>query len=265
MQQGSDLIPSAFSTRTAASFWNFFTLIMVSSYTANLAAFLTVEKVIYPFNSAEELSRQKKIKYGCVKGGSTRTFFQDSNITTYKEMWKAMSSDSSYLVADNDKGYEKVYKENYAFLMESTTIEYITQRECSLTQIGGLLDNKGYGIATKKTRWWKQKGGGKCLDKQSGVVRELTLGNVGGVFVVLIFGLGVSVVLAFLEFRWKVMLWDNPNKDSFWKRLKNEIKFTLSFDQTNKPVPQLKKNKPAETSTGDNSRSSIPSQGTNRS
>ncbi|GBL66791.1 Glutamate receptor ionotropic, kainate 1, partial [Araneus ventricosus] len=26
MQQGSDLIPTAFSTRTAASFWNFFTL-----------------------------------------------------------------------------------------------------------------------------------------------------------------------------------------------------------------------------------------------
>jgi hypothetical protein len=30
--------------------------------------------------------------------------------------------------------------------MESTSIEYIVQRECNLTQIGGLLDNKGYGI-----------------------------------------------------------------------------------------------------------------------
>ena len=41
MQQGSDLAPRALSTRTLASIWWFFTLIMISSYTANLAAFLT--------------------------------------------------------------------------------------------------------------------------------------------------------------------------------------------------------------------------------
>lgn len=66
----------AFSTRTIASYWNFFTLIMVSSYTANLAAFLTVERAISPFNSAAELAKQKKIKYGCVNSGSTLTFFK---------------------------------------------------------------------------------------------------------------------------------------------------------------------------------------------
>jgi hypothetical protein len=31
--------------------------------------------------------------------------------------------------------------------MESTTIEYVIERECDTTQIGGLLDSKGYGIA----------------------------------------------------------------------------------------------------------------------
>ena len=30
----------------------------------------------------------------------------------------------------------------YAFLMESTSIEYIVERECGLSQIGGNLDNK---------------------------------------------------------------------------------------------------------------------------
>lgn len=70
------LIFRAFSTRTVASYWNFFTLIMVSSYTANLAAFLTVEQVIYPFSSAEDLAKQKKIKYGCLNSGSTLSFFK---------------------------------------------------------------------------------------------------------------------------------------------------------------------------------------------
>ena len=70
-------------------------------------------------------------------------------------MWKAISSDPSNLVSDNTKGKEKVYNGNYAFFMESATIKYITERECSLTQIGGLLDDKGYGIATKKGNFLK--------------------------------------------------------------------------------------------------------------
>ena len=57
------------STRTIAGIWYFFTLIMISSYTANLAAFLTVEKVVYPIESAEDLSQQKEIDYGCVSSG----------------------------------------------------------------------------------------------------------------------------------------------------------------------------------------------------
>lgn len=55
------------------------------------------------------------------------------------------------LTADNDQGKKKVLTENYAFLMESSSIEYIQERECNLTQIGGLLDQKGYGIAMKKS------------------------------------------------------------------------------------------------------------------
>ena len=37
---------------------------------------------------------------------------------------------------------------NYAFLMESTMIDYNIQRNCDLMQVGGLLDSKGYGIGT---------------------------------------------------------------------------------------------------------------------
>lgn len=66
----------AMSTRTIAGIWYFFTLIMISSYTANLAAFLTVEKVIYPVENAEDLAKQTKIKYGCLGSGSTKAFFK---------------------------------------------------------------------------------------------------------------------------------------------------------------------------------------------
>lgn len=68
------------STRAITSIWYFFCLIMISSYTANLAAFLTVEKLVSPIESAEDLAKQDKIKYGCVQSGSTRTFFEVRNI-----------------------------------------------------------------------------------------------------------------------------------------------------------------------------------------
>ncbi len=60
----------------AASAWWFFTLILISSYTANLAAFLTVERMVSPIESAEQLSRQTEIQYGAVEGGSTKEFFR---------------------------------------------------------------------------------------------------------------------------------------------------------------------------------------------
>ena len=64
------------STRMIAAMWWFFTLIMISSYTANLAAFLTVERMESPIESAEDLAKQTKIKYGCLESGSTRAFFR---------------------------------------------------------------------------------------------------------------------------------------------------------------------------------------------
>lgn len=61
-----------------AGMWWFFTLIMISSYTANLAAFLTVERMDSPIESAEDLAKQTKIKYGALGGGSTAAFFRVS-------------------------------------------------------------------------------------------------------------------------------------------------------------------------------------------
>ena len=75
----------AISTRMVAGMWWFFTLIMISSYTANLAAFLTVERMASPIESAEDLAKQTKIKYGCVESGSTGAFFRvcHFNLFTY--------------------------------------------------------------------------------------------------------------------------------------------------------------------------------------
>ncbi|XP_047523175.1 glutamate receptor ionotropic, kainate 2 isoform X4 [Pieris napi] len=262
MQQGSDIAPKAVSTRMVAGMWWFFTLIMISSYTANLAAFLTVERMDSPIESAEDLAKQTKIKYGALKGGSTAAFFRDSNFSTYQRMWSFMeSARPSVFTTSNREGEERVMrgKGAYAYLMESTTIEYVVERNCDLTQVGGMLDSKGYGIAMPpnspyrtaisgavlklqeegklhilKTKWWKEKrGGGSCRDetsKSSSTANELGLANVGGVFVVLMGGMGVACVIAVCEFVWKsrkVAVDERKEEASLCSEMASELRSAL--------------------------------------
>ena len=115
MQQGSDLNPRAASTRIVGGIWWFFTLILVSSYTANLAAFLTVERMATPIENADDLADQSHIHYGTMLGGSTMTFFRDSKIETYQKMWRFMESkDPSVFTHTYAEGIERVMKGNFA-------------------------------------------------------------------------------------------------------------------------------------------------------
>lgn len=123
---------------------------MVSSYTANLAAFLTIENPYPIIESVDDLVAGK-VLYGAKAGGSTLAFFRDSENEDYKKMYEYMLSHPELMTKDNDEGLEKAKKERYAFLMESSTIEFMTQRHCEVAQVGGKLDEKGYGIAMKKS------------------------------------------------------------------------------------------------------------------
>ncbi|XP_073524426.1 glutamate receptor ionotropic, kainate 1 isoform X1 [Phyllobates terribilis] len=226
MQQGSELMPKALSTRIVGGIWWFFTLIIISSYTANLAAFLTVERMESPIDSADDLAKQTKIEYGAVRDGSTMTFFKKSKISTYEKMWAFMSSrQQTALVKNNDEGIQRVLTTDYALLMESTSIEFVTQRNCNLTQIGGLIDSKGYGVGTPigspyrdkitiailqlqeegklhmmKEKWWRGNG---CPEEDGKEASALGVENIGGIFIVLAAGLVLSVFVAIGEFIYK--------------------------------------------------------------
>ncbi|XP_061683574.1 glutamate receptor ionotropic, kainate 4 isoform X5 [Syngnathoides biaculeatus] len=255
MQQGSTIAPRALSTRCvsgvcspgclfpfipcrhchlhsknehAAVFsrqrWAF-TLIIISSYTANLAAFLTVQRMEVPIESVDDLADQTAIEYGTMHGGSTMTFFQNSRYQTYQRMWNFMhSKQPSVFVKSTEEGIARVLNSNYAYLLESTMNEYYRQRNCNLTQIGGLLDTKGYGIGMPlgsvyrdefdlailklqednrleilKRKWWD---GGKCPKEEDHRAKGLGMENIGGIFVVLVCGLLVAIFMAVLEFVW---------------------------------------------------------------
>jgi glutamate receptor, ionotropic, invertebrate len=66
-------------------------------------------------------------------------------------MWSRMRRTGNVFVRNNREGVEKVLHDKYAFLMESSSLEYEVQQNCNLTQIGGVLGSKGYGIALQKS------------------------------------------------------------------------------------------------------------------
>lgn len=68
-------------------------------------------------------------------------------------MYNYMVQHPELMTKDNGQGLDWAENKNlnYAFLMESSSIEYIIERHCEVTQVGGLLDEKGYGIAMRKS------------------------------------------------------------------------------------------------------------------
>ena len=55
-------------SRVVVASWWMFVVLIVSCYTANLAAFLTVTSTA---TSAEELVAQSRIEYGTIRGGGS--------------------------------------------------------------------------------------------------------------------------------------------------------------------------------------------------
>ncbi|KAH8409836.1 hypothetical protein KR222_009343, partial [Zaprionus bogoriensis] len=264
LQQGSEIEPKALSTRTISAIWWFFTLIMVSSYTANLAAFLTIENPSSSINSVEDLAENKDdVQYGAKRTGSTRNFFLTSEEKVYMKMNAYMASHPEKLTENNQDGVDIVKSgTKYAFLMESTSIEYNTVRECNLKKIGEALDEKGYGIAMPKNwpyrdkfnnallelqeqgvlarlknKWWNEVGAGVCGAKSdSDGPSELKLENLSGIYAVLIVGSVLAFICSFLYwclfvFR-KAKFYEVP----FCDALAEEFKIVISFAENERAL-----------------------------
>ncbi|XP_026847558.1 glutamate receptor 1 isoform X2 [Drosophila persimilis] len=221
MQQGCDLTPPSIAGRIAAAVWWFFTIILISSYTANLAAFLTVERMVSPIKSPEDLAMQTDVQYGTLLHGATWDFFQ---------MWDYMNSNPHLSVHAYDEGIRRVRtsKGKYALLVESPKNEYVNARSpCDTMKVGRNIDAKGFGVATPigspirkrlneavltlkengellriRNKWWYDKT--ECnpnLDSQeTSTPNELSLSNVAGIYYILIGGLLLAVVVAIVEF-----------------------------------------------------------------
>ncbi|XP_053306595.1 glutamate receptor ionotropic, delta-1 isoform X2 [Spea bombifrons] len=243
VQQGGETITNSVAMRIVMGSWWLFTLIVCSSYTANLAAFLTVSRMDNPIRTFHDLAKQMDMSYGTVKDSSvyeyfkakgTNTLEQDS---TFAELWRTISKNNGNdnCVSSPSDGIRKAKKGNYAFLWDVTVVEYaaLTDDECSVTVIGNSISSKGYGMALQhgspyrdifsqrilefqdtgyldvlKQKWWPRMG--RCdLNSHNNAQTDgkaLKLHSFAGVFCILAIGLLLACLVAALE------LWWNSNR-----------------------------------------------------
>lgn len=55
-------------------------MIINATYTANLAAYLTVSRMQTPIETISDLARQTRIKYGTLKDSQLQTFFKETDV-----------------------------------------------------------------------------------------------------------------------------------------------------------------------------------------
>ncbi|CAH1789877.1 unnamed protein product [Owenia fusiformis] len=156
--QGGEHYPRSLSARITTVMWWMGIVIIIQTYTANLAAFLTAGRLNNDINSIEDLGSQTRVIYGTVRGTSPHQFFIDSNITLYKEMHGFMEANGG-LVQNTVDAVEWVREGNYAFIWDDVVLDYIVQnRPCNTVKtVGRLFGKIGYGFALQKNSPYKHE------------------------------------------------------------------------------------------------------------
>ncbi|XP_001356575.4 ionotropic receptor 25a [Drosophila pseudoobscura] len=184
--QGGGEAPKNLSGRLVAATWWLFGFIIIASYTANLAAFLTVSRLDTPVESLDDLAKQYKILYAPLNGSSAMTYFERmANIEQmFYEIWKDLSLNDSLTPLERSKlavwdypvsdKYTKMWQAmqeaalpatldeavarvrnstaatGFAFLGDATDIRYLQLTNCDLQVVGEEFSRKPYAIAVQQ-------------------------------------------------------------------------------------------------------------------
>ncbi|EDW76392.1 uncharacterized protein Dwil_GK14684 [Drosophila willistoni] len=289
LNQGCDLLPRGLPMRLLTAFWWIFALLISQTYIAKLAAFITSSKMTGNIESLHDLIDQNKVQFGTIRGGATSVYFSESNDTDNRMAWnKMLSFKPDAFTKNNEEGVDRVKlsRGTYAFLMETTNLQYYVQRNCELTQIGESFGEKHYGIAVPlnadfrsnlsvgilklsekgelyklRTNWFNSNET-KCNSDSSGLDDgQFDMDSVGGLFVVLIVGIIVSFIIGIGEFLRHVQRIAVKERITPMVALKGELHFVLRFWLKRKPLHTYSQSRDS-TSTGYSSLEQISSTST---
>ncbi|CAH1789880.1 unnamed protein product [Owenia fusiformis] len=158
LHQGGAEYPRSLAARITTVMWWMGIVIIIQTYTANLAAFFTTGRLNTDINSVEDLGGQNKVIYGTIQGASPHQYFMDSNITLYRLMQEFMET-SGGLMQDTKDAVERARKGNYVFIWDDIVLNsFVQSKPCNtLKTVGRLFGKIGYGFALQKNSPYKHE------------------------------------------------------------------------------------------------------------
>jgi len=181
--QGGGEAPKALSARVLVAAYWLFVVLMLATFTANLAAFLTVERMQTTIQNLEELARQSKINYTVLKDSPYMEYFK--NMANAEEdlyrVWKDLTLNSSAgdqskyrvwdypikeqytsiykvinktgMVTSSEEGFQRVLDNtegNFAFIHDASEVKYEFYNNCNLTEVGEPFAEQPYAVAVQQ-------------------------------------------------------------------------------------------------------------------
>ncbi|XP_014849261.1 PREDICTED: glutamate receptor ionotropic, delta-2 isoform X1 [Poecilia mexicana] len=239
VQQGGEVPYTTLATRMMMGFWWMFALIVISSYTANLAAFLTISRIENSIQSLQDLSKQTELPYGTVLDSAVYDQVRSKAMNPferdpmYSQMWRMINrtGGADNNVEESREGVRKVKYGRFGFVWDAAVLEYVANNDedCSFYTVSSNAPDRGYGIAMQhgspyrdifsqrilelqqngdmdilKLKWWPKDS--PCDLYSSDQTRQngnaLDIHSFAGVFCVLAAGVVLSCLIAMVESWW---------------------------------------------------------------
>ncbi|NP_001191485.1 NR2 [Aplysia californica] len=140
--------PRGIASRFLANIWALFALVLLASYTANLAAFMITKEEYYDLSGIKDYRLQNPytmnppFKYATTTDGSTEANIKENHLDMHNYM-------KTYNLPDVDSGISALKSGKIqAFIYDPSVLEYYASRDhkCRLVTVGNRYAMTGYGV-----------------------------------------------------------------------------------------------------------------------
>ncbi|CEF60365.1 Ionotropic glutamate receptor domain and Extracellular solute-binding protein, family 3 domain and Extracellular ligand-binding receptor domain and LPS-induced tumor necrosis factor alpha factor domain and Periplasmic binding protein-like I domain-containing protein [Strongyloides ratti] len=215
--------PRSFSARVLGLVWCGFCMIIVASYTANLAAFLVLdqpERGLTGINDPKLRNPSANYSYATVYDTNTYQYFK-----RHVELSTMFRKMETHNVITSESAINSLLNDTLdAFIWDSVRLEYEASKHCELRTRGAVFGRNGYGIGLQKNspwtphitmgilrlsengkmtelyrKWIENAGKTICEPRERSSPARLGLQNMRDIFILVIIGVLIGCILCIFE------------------------------------------------------------------
>ncbi|XP_070196560.1 uncharacterized protein [Littorina saxatilis] len=230
--------PKSWPSKVIQNVWAGLAIFIMTSYTANLAAYLAGQSAVISVKSIYDSKLLEK-RVSVIKSSSVEHFLEKINPDLHVKTRDSYVNSTVEGLRLLQSGQTDVYLDDYHLL------EYEVSRidkECTVQFVGKGFGSDGYAIGLRKNSWMKTALSNKILSyTESGFMQEVSekylkqprcgyflsgsavqygLEHTGGLFLILLSAVFVSILLLFLEhlaYKFFIPWCRSKPANSFWK------------------------------------------------